>query len=99
MTLRHVVAWQLATDDAAERSAQAAKIAADLTALRGVIPEILDIHVGPDVVGDGNWDVAIVADFADTDALRAYIVHPAHQAVVTYIRSIVSGRVAVDFEL
>jgi len=99
MTLRHVVAWKLATDDAALRAEQAHRISDDLMALRGVVPTILDIRVGPDVVGGGNWDVALVADFADRAALDAYATHPDHLAVVGYVRSVVSDRVAVDFEV
>lgn len=99
MTIRHVVAWKLSTEDADLRADQAAKIAQDLTALRDVVSSIIDIHVGPDVVGGGNWDVALVADFADQAALDAYQTHPEHQAVVAYVRSVVSDRVAVDFEV
>lgn len=99
MTIRHVVAWKLASEEADLRAEQAAKISADLLALRGVVPSIVDIHVGPDVVGGGNWDVALVADFADEAALDAYQTHPEHQAVVAYVRSVVSDRVAVDFEV
>lgn len=99
MTLRHIVAWKLASDDADERAAQARKIADDLGALRGIVPSIIDITVGPDVVGGGNWDVALVADFADQAGLDAYQTHPDHQAVVGYVRSVVRDRVAVDFEI
>ena len=99
MTIRHVVAWKLATDDNALRAEQARKIADDLLALRGRVPSILDIQVGPDVLGGANWDVALVADFADVAGLDAYQTHPDHQAVVGYVRSVVSDRVAVDFEV
>ena len=63
--IRHVVAWRLAAEDPTEKAAQAQKIAADLLALKGVVPSIGEISVGPDVVGGTNWDVALVADFAD----------------------------------
>ncbi|WP_159501724.1 Dabb family protein [Microbacterium sp. 18062] len=99
MTIRHIVAWKLATDDASERAEQAQRITGDLLALRDVVPGILDISVGPDVVGGGNWHVALVADFADAEALDAYQVHPAHQAVGGYVRSVASERAAVDIEL
>jgi len=99
MTLRHIVAWKLAAQDADERAMQAQKIADDLNALRGVVPSIIDITVGPDMLGGGNWDVALVADFADRAALDAYQTHPDHQLVVGYVRSVVSDRVAVDFEI
>jgi hypothetical protein len=99
MTIRHIVAWKLTTDDAAERAEQAARIRRDLLALRGVVPGIVDISVGSDVIGGANWDLAIVADFDDVHALEGYQVHPAHQEVVAYVRSVVSERAAVDFEL
>jgi hypothetical protein len=97
--IRHIVAWKLATEDADERDAQALKIAADLSALRGVVPAILDITVGPDVAGGANWDVALVVDVADRAGLEAYLTHPDHLAVVGYVRSVVSDRVAVDVEV
>ncbi|UUT34803.1 Dabb family protein [Microbacterium elymi] len=98
MTLRHVVAWKLAATDAAARAAQAAEIADRLTALVGVVPTIGSLSAGANVV-DGNWDVALVADFADAAALKAYAVHPEHQKVVAYVRNVIADRVAVDFEL
>lgn len=97
--IRHIVAWRLASDDAAERAAQARRITDDLLALRGVVPSIVDITVGPDVIGGGNWDVALVADFADRAGLDAYQTHPDHQLVVAYVRSVVADRVAVDVEI
>jgi hypothetical protein len=99
VTIRHIVAWKLATDDAEERALQSGRIRDELLALRSVIPGIVDLTVGSDVVGGGNWDLAIVADFTDVAALEGYQVHPAHQEVVTYVRSVVSERAAVDFEL
>ncbi len=98
MTLRHVVAWKLAADDESTRAAQAKEIADRLNALVGVVPTIGQLRAGANVV-EGNWDVALVADFADHDALGAYAVHPAHLEVVAYVRSVVSDRVAVDFEV
>lgn len=97
--IRHVVAWKLATTDPSERAEQARKVADDLRALHGVVPSLRQISIGPDIVGGGNWDVALVADFADAAGLDAYQSHPAHQAVVGYVRSVVAERVAVDFEI
>jgi len=97
--IRHIVAWKLKSEDPVEKAAQAQKVSADLLALRGVVPSILEIAVGPDVVGGTNWDVALVADFADQAALDAYLTHPDHQAVVGYVRSVVADRVAVDIEV
>ncbi|WP_460796999.1 Dabb family protein [Microbacterium sp. GXF0217] len=100
MTIRHVVMWKLASADAAERAAQAAEVARRLNALSGVVPELLAISAGANsLYPDANWDVTLVSDFADAAALEAYQLHPAHEEAAAYIRSVVSGRVAVDFEV
>jgi len=97
--IRHIVAWKLKSEDPVEKAAQAQKVSADLMALKGLVPSIIDIAVGPDVVGGDNWDIAIVADFADQSALDAYQQHPDHQAVAGYVRSVVGERASVDFEV
>ena len=97
--IRHIVAWRLASQDPAERAAQAQKMSDDLGALRGVVPSLLEITVGPDVLGGGNWDVALIADFADQAGLDGYQTHPSHQAVVGFVRSVVADRVCVDLEV
>lgn len=97
MTIRHVVVWKLAAEDEAERAAHAQRMADELLALKGVVPSIRDIQVGPNAVAlDGNWDAGLVADFDDEAGLREYLVHPAHQAVVGFIRSVVADRAAID---
>ncbi len=98
MTLRHVVAWRIAASDEATRTEHAQGVAARLQSLVGVVPSILSLSAGPNVI-DGGWDVAVVIDVADAAALQAYQTHPAHQEVVGYIRSVVADRVAVDFEV
>ena len=100
MTLRHVVSWKMAAEDPAERAEHAAGIASRLEALVGVVPQIRTLSAGVNVAyPDANWDVVLVADFDDLAGLEAYQVHPAHQEVVAYVRSVVGGRSAVDFEV
>lgn len=100
MTIRHVVAWKLAAEDAATRADQAAEVARRLNALDGVVPQLCSIWAGAnDVYPDTNWDVTLVAEFESVEALEQYQVHPAHEEVAGYIRSVVSGRVAVDVEV
>ncbi|WP_309104886.1 Dabb family protein [Microbacterium sp.] len=100
MTVRHVVSWKLASDDAGERRAQAEEVARRLNALRGVVPQLQSITAGANMAYPGaNWDVTLVADFASIEDLEKYQVHPAHEEVVAYVRSVVASRVAVDFVL
>jgi len=98
--IRHVVSWKLAAEDPSVRAEQAAEAARRLNALDGVVPELLSISAGANAAyPDANWDVALVADFASVAAIEAYQVHPAHEEVAAFIRSVVSSRVAVDFEV
>jgi hypothetical protein len=100
MTLRHVVTWKMAATDPIERAEHAAGIAARLKGLVGVVPSIRALSTGVNSLPiDGNWDVTLIADFDDAAGLDAYQVHPAHQEVVGYVRSVTGGRSAVDFEL
>ena len=45
--IRHIVLWKLRAEDAATRAEQAETVSAKLMALKGVVPEILDITVAP----------------------------------------------------
>ena len=98
--IRHVVMWKLKSEDAAERSAQAAEIARRLNALVGVVPELLSASAGANsVFPEANWDAVLVSDFASLEDLEAYKAHPAHAEVGRYIQSVVAERAAVDVEL
>ena len=98
--IRHVVSWKLAAEDAGERAEQAAEVARRLNALDGVVPQLRSISAGANAAyPDTNWDVTLVADFDSIAALEEYQVHPAHEEVVAYVRSVVASRAAVDFEV
>ncbi|WP_311244917.1 Dabb family protein [Microbacterium sp. WCS2018Hpa-23] len=98
--IRHVVSWKLAAEDAGERAEQAAEVARRLNALDGVVPQLRSISAGANAAyPDINWDVTLVADFDSIAALEEYQVHPAHEEVVAYVRSVVASRAAVDFEV
>lgn len=100
MTIRHVVTWKLASEDPAERAEQAAEVARRLNGLAGAIPGLVSISAGANTLyPEVNWHVTLVADFADVAALEAYQVHPLHVEAAGYIKSVVAGRAAVDFEV
>lgn len=97
MTIRHVVSWKLAATDPEEKADHAAQIIAGLESLVGIVSDIRSLQVGADVAGEGNWDVVLIADFDDLTSVARYQVHPEHQKVAAFIRSVVSQRMAVDF--
>lgn len=100
MTIRHIVMWTLAAEDAATKAAHSAEIAERLTALVGVVEEIQSLTVSTNVAyPEQNSDVVLVADYADLDALDRYQKHPAHQEAAAFVRSVVSARASIDFAL
>ena len=98
MSIRHIVLWKLSADDADTRALHAEQVAERLESLTSVIPEIEHLEVGRNVAyPHTNWDVALISEFADVEALERYQVHPAHQEVAEFVRSVVSERAGIDF--
>ena len=96
--LRHVVMFRWKAET---RPEQLAALERALAALPAQVPEILRYRWGADArLVDGNFDFAIVAEFADVDAWRRYAAHPAHQKLIAeQIRPIVAERAAVQYRL
>lgn len=93
--LIHIVCWKYKTEtnDAARENHRD-----KLTALVGVIPEIVSFDVGADILHlDRSFDTGLVATFADADALERYTVHPGHQAVAAVGRQLAEKVISVDF--
>ena len=100
MTIRHIVMWKLAAEDARTRAEQAKEISRLLHTLPGVIPDILAMEVGINALTpDANFDVVLTADYDDEAALQRYVEHPEHQKVAAFIRSLISARGAVDYRV
>jgi hypothetical protein len=95
---RHVVLLRW-VDGATEE--QRSHVEAGLAELPSLIPELRDYKVGADAhVSEGNFDLAVVADFDDVDGYLVYRDHPAHVAVITdRIRPILAHRAAVQHEI
>jgi hypothetical protein len=95
--IRHVVSWTLLEQDPAKKAEASAFIAGQLMSLPPLIPEIITLNVASNAVAiDGNWDLVLIGDYADEDALRAYIEHPEHKKVVAVIKPYFASRAAVD---
>ena len=84
--------------------AEPAAVEAVLDGLRGLpaaISEICSYVVGTDVgLADGNYDVAVVADFDSSDGYLVYRDHPVHRALIEErIAPILAGRAAVQHDV
>jgi hypothetical protein len=97
MSVRHVVLLRF--DGAPEADVDA--IVDALRALPDSITEIRSYVVGRDAglnPGAGNYDVAVMADFADEAAYVVYRDHPVHQRVIAErIAPIVTSRAAAQY--
>jgi hypothetical protein len=96
--LRHVVLFTWTEDTAPETRA------ATLAAL-GRLPEevggMTAFAVGPDAgITEGNSHAALVADFPDEAAYRAYATDPRHLAVIAeHVKPHLAARSAVQYEV
>jgi hypothetical protein len=69
-----------------------------MAGLPGAIPEIKEFQCGRDVVRSArSYDFALVATFADLEAMQRYQVHPQHLLVAAKVKELSESVVAVDF--
>ena len=93
--ITHIVTFKFTDRSAAHLTECKAK----LDGLLGVVPSLRSMVVGINVVESPRaHDLGLIATFDDLDGLQAYQVHPAHEAVATYLRSASETIAAVDFE-
>jgi hypothetical protein len=94
---RHVVMFKWNDDvDAAHVETTGAA----LDALVATIPEVREYRHGPDLgISEGNYDYAIVGEYASVDDYVTYRDHPDHQQVIAdYIKDRISARAAVQYD-
>lgn len=93
--LVHIVCWKYRPEiDGSVRDEHRGM----LNALAGVIPEIVSLEVGADMLHlDRSFDTGLVARFNDVEGLNAYTIHPEHQKVAAFGKEISERTVSVDF--
>lgn len=76
-----------------------AKATEQLRSLEGKVPELRSIEVGVDLLHSArSYDLGLITRFDSMADLDAYQKHPDHLEVLNYLRSVLAGSVAVDFE-
>jgi len=97
--IRHIVAFQLASDDHDTRRRHAAEMKSRLEALIDVVPGVVSIEVHDDLgLVASHWPLILVSDFETAEALDRYQVHPRHHGVVAWMNDgIVADRVVIDY--
>ena len=100
--LRHIVTYKFLPEAQGRTKAENLEIAKALAAEMGrSIPELLSFCCGtgsPEQKPD-NYDILLICDLKDFDALAAYKQNPAHTAFGTHGHAVSSARAAIDFEI
>ncbi len=97
--LKHIVMWRLMENACGHtREENMDIIQKGLTALVGVVPNLLSLEMGRDVIhSDMSYDMVLICTFPDEAAMLAYKVHPQHVKVASYIKEVRSERVVIDY--
>ena len=95
--IKHIVFFKLKEED---RAANASKMKTILEDLVGKIDEIVALEVGIDFSDtEASYDVALYSEFKSKEALNTYAVHPLHVECVNFIKTVISSRKVVDYEI
>ncbi len=97
--IRHVVLWKLKEQAEGRSKVENAKlIKVQLEALPGLVPGIRRLVVGMDVLKEGSsWDLCLIAEFDDLEALKRYQDHPEHMRVAELVVRTRDQRAVVDY--
>ncbi|MFN8208175.1 MAG: Dabb family protein [Bacteroidales bacterium] len=99
--VRHIVIWKMLERNPVRLHSDCIEFRSKLLALKGQIPFIhaLEVGINSGSAPDGNHDIVLVADFNDFEELKQYQKHPAHQALIEWLRGKRELRAAVDYEI
>jgi len=95
--IKHVVMWKFREE---VPEADRLEMKRKLESLWGVVPTLIHIEIGMDVVGgEASKDMVLYSEFQSMDDLKAYASHPAHLKVVEFVKPLVCERHVVDYEV
>ena len=93
--IRHIVLFQIKPEFRNELP----QLVANVQAMKGRIPGLLDLEAGVDVLhSDRSYDLALICTFQDRAAFDAYQTHPVHMPVRARMHQVRQASVACDFE-
>ncbi|MTG96759.1 MULTISPECIES: Dabb family protein [Myroides] len=92
----HIVMWKLKAEN---KEANKLEMREQLLALKDKIVQLNEIRVEFNLpeADAGNCDVMLFTKFENFEDLDIYAKHPEHLKVVSFIKSVVEQRVAIDY--
>ena len=97
----HIVFWRIAEGvEGRSKAESAADMQRRFADLRPQIEGLTRLDIGIDVLHtDASVDVGLYSEFRSRAAYDAYVTHPAHQALVAFIRTLATERRVLDYEI
>ena len=92
--IRRIVMWKFAPDAGEKKQ----EFLQGLQALTAEIPQMLKCEIHESMNTD-DFDAVGIIDFESPEAMEEYIVHPSHQAIAEFCKTIRINRGIVDFEI
>jgi len=92
----HIVFFALKAENKADNAQEAKR---RIEAMLGQIDGLNDLEVGINFAEEERaMDMALIARLTDRKALEHYAVHPVHQKVIAYIKTIAEYTKVVDYD-
>ena len=92
----HIVFFALKAENKAANAREAKR---QIEAMLGQIEGLIDLEVGINFSDEERaMDMALIARLVDRKALENYAVHPVHQKVIAYIKTIAEYTKVVDYD-
>ncbi|MDO9208232.1 MAG: Dabb family protein [Sulfuricurvum sp.] len=93
--LVHIVMFQFKEEN---KEANLIRVKEMLEALPSTIESLKSMEVGIDISrSDRSFDLVLISTFEDQAGLNEYVIHPAHQDVVSVIKEVTSLSKVVDY--
>lgn len=97
--ITHIVCWRVKPTDSASKEQNIQRLKEVLEALTPKIKEVVTLEVGLNFNDSpAAYDVSLHTTFENQEDLDAYQAHPDHLKAVSFIKSVVSERVVVDYK-
>ncbi len=99
--IKHVLLFKIKDGVEGRSKAESIAQAKDLIEdMNGKIPGLIKVEVGVDFSeGPDSADMTLYSEFESREALQVYAGHPEHKAVLPFIKSIISERRLIDYEV
>lgn len=96
--IKHVVMLKL-LDNNGDKELNIQTLKDKLDSLKNKIPEVISLETGINISSRTSaYDLVLISEFNTQEELGKYIVHPAHQEVISYLKDIKDDIIVVDYE-